>query len=185
MRKNNILYHLGNGLIILSFLIFAYIFYPVFSIYIFPPKAESIVRDKGTFLSISKINAYSKIIEDVDPFDEEEYQAQLKKGVAHAKNTSLPGERGTIFLFAHSSGPPWEITRLNTIFLRLGELENGDQIEIGRDGKVYKYKVREKKEVAPSEVSYLLNTDRDQLILQTCAPIGTDWRRLLVMADPV
>lgn len=184
-NPNNLIYYIGNGLIILSLASFLYIFYPIIAIYLFPPKPDVYARENGTYLSIPKINAYSTIIENVNPFDEAEYQAELKKGVAHAEGTALPGEAGTTFIFAHSSGPPWEITRLNTIFLRLGELESGDEIEIRKNGKVFKYIVREKKEVAPSDVSYLLETERTQLILQTCTPIGTDLRRLLVFADPV
>jgi sortase A len=185
IAKNKLLYYAGNALIVLSLAGFLYIFSPIVMIYLFPPKPDYTASAKGTYLSIPKIYAYSQVIENVDPFDESEYQRELKKGVAHAEGTSLPDEEGTIFMFAHSSGPPWEITRLNTIFLRLGELEKGDIIEISKNGKQYKYKVREKKEVKPTEVSYLLETERTQLILQTCTPIGTDIRRLLVFADPI
>ena len=86
---------------------------------------------------------------------------------------------------------PWEMTRYNTIFLRLGELSVGDEIVITRNGKELKYTVSDKKEVDPSEVNYLLQTDkteprlnRGKLILQTCTPIGTALKRLLIFADP-
>ena len=35
------------------------------------------------------------------------------------------------------------------------------------------------------DVSYLIETKKTQLILQTCTPIGTSLKRLLVFADPV
>lgn len=155
-------------------------------IYIFPPEAVSVSSySDGTHLSIPKIKASASIKEQVDPFNKSEYQEVLKKSIAHAKGTSLPGENGTSFIFAHSSGNPWELTRINTVFLRLSELQKGDQIIIHRNKKKYTYVVREKKEVLPSEISYLLSTKRTQLILQTCTPIGTDWKRLLVFADPM
>ena len=113
------------------------------------------------------------------------YNKALQNGVAHAKNTALPGQKGTAFLFAHSSGNPWELTRMNTIFLRLGELQNGDVIEIVSNGKMLKYKVVDKKEVDPTEVDFLLKSEKTQLVLQTCTPIGTSLKRLLVFANPI
>lgn len=186
--KKRVLYHLGNFLIGLSLLGFAFIFFPYLQIYFFPPKMQTIQKAQAqteTFISIPKIHAQSPIIEQVNPWNEAEYQQVLKKGVAHARGTSLPGQPGTIFLFAHSSGTPWEMTWTNTIFLRLNELQKGDRIEIRRKGKQYNYIVRGKKEVDPTAVNYLLQTTRTQLILQTCTPIGTSLRRLLVFADPL
>lgn len=168
----------------LSLGVFIYIIFPFLAILIFPPKVSSVSTLSGTHLTIPKIRAQASVQENVDPFNKAEYNQVLKKNVAHAKGTSLPGQNGTVFIFAHSSATPWEITRLNTIFLRLGELEKDDLIEIQKDKKTYKYKVREKREVMPSEVNYLLNNNKKQLILQTCTPIGTDWKRLLVFADP-
>ena len=176
---------IGNVLIFLSLIGFGYVLYPLFGAYFFQPQIKEISHQPGTFVTIPKLHAQSPVILEVDPWNEKIYKEALKKGVAHAANTSLPGEKGTIFLFAHSSAMPWELTKYNTIFLRLGELQSGDRISIQRDGKIYSYKVREKKEVLPSEVHYLLDTKRTQLILQTCTPIGTSLRRLLVFADPI
>ena len=53
------------------------------------------------------------------------------------------------------------------------------------NGERYKYKVTERKEVSPTAVSYLVNHTENQLILQTCTPIGTSLNRLLVFATPV
>jgi sortase A len=182
--KNNLLYHLGNALILLSLAGFAFTFYPFLITYLVPtPDVKAITAKEGTFITIPKIKAQSPVIENVDPWKESEYREVLKKGVAQAKGTSLPGQKGTVYLFAHSSGLPWELTRYNTIFLRLGELGKGDDIEIVRNGKLYKYKVSDKKEVDPSEVSYLLNTKKNQLIIQTCTPVGTAFRRILVFAE--
>ena len=74
------------------------------------------------------------------------------------------------------------MTRTNTPFLRLGELKNGDQIIIHKAGKDYVYLVEDKKEVWPNEVNLVLEKSKDYLILQTCTPLGTDWKRLLIFA---
>jgi LPXTG-site transpeptidase (sortase) family protein len=183
-KSDKNIYHIGNALIFLSIICFMYIFYPLMHAYISPAKSPTEYKKNVAYLSIPKIKAYAQVKENVDPFNENVYKEALKEGVAHAKGTSLPGDDGTVYIFAHSSGAPWEITRLNTIFLRLSELEKGDIIEIKKNKESYRYRVTQKKEVMPTEVEHLLNTGKTQLILQTCTPIGTDWKRLLVFAEP-
>lgn len=180
--KNGSPYYFANTIIIASLLSLAITFYPLLSVYVFPSDPSQAVAANGLFISIPKIHAYAPIIENVDPFNEEEYKKALEKGVAQAKGTFLPGEKGTSFLFAHSTAPPWEITRYNTVFLRLGELKKDDTIIIAHDGKELKYIVTDKKTVWPNEVNYLLHTSKTQLILQTCTPIGTSLQRLLIFA---
>jgi sortase A len=176
---NKIWYHIGNILIVTSL-----IFYPLLHAYTPAVPVQKVTAQTGTHITIPLINAQAPVVENVDPWNQSVYNEQLKKGVAHAKGTSLPGEDGTVFLFAHSSGMPWELTRYNTIFLRLGELQQGDEITITRNGKEYRYSVSSKQEVDPSQVQYLLETQKNQLILQTCTPIGTSLRRLLIFAEP-
>ena len=183
--KKNPTHYIGNLLIVSSLAGFAYIFFPLVNVYLNPPKVQSLANKNGTFITIKKISAQALISENVDPYNEAEYQKKLKNSVAHASGTSLPGTNGTSFIFAHSSGPPWEQTRYNTIFLRLNELSPGDEIVLQRKGQVFKYSVREKKEVMPTDVKFLGKNDKSQLILQTCTPIGTDLKRLLVFADPM
>lgn len=185
MKSNDkILQYIGNFLILFSIASTLFILFPLIRVYFFSPNIKSLAGNSGTYITIPKIRAQSRIIEQVDPFDPEIYKQQLKKGVAHAKGTSLPGDKGTTYLFAHSSGPPWELLRTNTIFLRINELKQGDIIEIQRNKKVYKYVVRKSLEVSPTDTQYLTTSDKnDQLILQTCTPIGTDWNRLLVFAE--
>lgn len=176
-------FHLGNFLIFSSFLLFLYIYYPIIMIYLFPTQPVSIPQ-QGISIYIPKIGAYAPIVTNVDPWKKEVYQDALQKGVAHAKGTSLPGEEGKIFLFAHSSEAPWRITRINTVFFRLGELEPGDVIKIYKDGQEISYFVKKLIEVWPTEVSYLKEVS-DELVLQTCTPVGTDFKRLLVFAEKI
>ncbi len=140
--------------------------------------------DRQYAIEIPKINAYAPIIENVDPWDKNDYEPKLKEGVGLSKDSVKFGEKGSIFMFAHSSLPPWEMTRANTSFLKLYELEKGDEVRIIKLGKVYTYSVTEKKEVWPNDVKSLAVEKRDVLILQTCTPLGTDLRRLLVYAEP-
>lgn len=183
-KSSKISKNIGNFLLVGSVLLFLLLFYPLISVYLFPPRVISIQTLPNNYISVPKIHAQAPITFNVNAFNENEYQEVLKRGVAHAKNTSLPGEKGTIFIFAHSSGNPIEISTYNTIFLKLGELETGDEIQIKKDNKIYTYKVTEKKVVWPNEVEYL-EEKKDQLILQTCWPIGTSLKRLLILAAPI
>ncbi len=167
----------------LSLIIFIY--YPVIALYLVPTQTVNKLSDTSFYIDIPKINVFLPIISNVDPFNEKEYRKVLEKGVAQAKGTALPGEKGTSYLFGHSSDSPWRITRYNIAFFRLPELKKGDIILIKRRGKEYKYKVSGEKTVWPNEINYLLDTKKTQLILQTCVPIGTSLQRLLVFADPV
>src|SRR3990167_4958879 len=183
-REKPFSHHLGNLIIAVVLLSFFITFWPIVEIYLFPPKIQPAVQLKETSITIPRINAQSPIIHDVDPWNEKVYKKALTQGVAHAKDTSLPLEGGRSFLFAHSSGNPWELTSYNTIFLRLGELMVGDEILITDKGKVYRFIVEDKKTVWPSEVSYLEESNRNELIIMTCTPIGTSFKRLLIFARP-
>ena len=175
-------YYLGNALIIISVSLFTFILYPLLFAYLSPKPIKPVASLKGLSITIPKISAQSPIIPDVDPWDESNYRPALQKGVAHAKGTALPGDGKMIYLFAHSSGYPWEITRLNTAFLRLNELQKNDKVILTRDGKEYTYVIFEKKEVWPTEVGAVTKAKGDIVILQTCTPIGTTLKRLLVYA---
>jgi sortase A len=176
---------ISTSLIVLSLFGLIVLLYPIISVYLFPKAVISEVPKNGTYITIPKIAAQSPVVESVDPWDESEYMEALKKGVAQAQGTSLPGEKGTSFLFAHSSGNPLEMNQYNTVFFRLSELVKGDDIIILRNGERTRYIVREKKVILPTETDYLKQNPKDQLILQTCTPIGTNLKRLLVFADPV
>jgi len=179
--KKTVFYYLGNTLIIASLLGFIYIGWPVLFVYLFPASPPSPTLQDFS-LWIPRIHAGGKIIPNVDPFNESVYRAALKNGIALGKGFALPGESGVTYLFAHSSGLPWEITHYNTVFLRLGELEKNDEIAIWYKGKKYNYLVTSKKVVNPNDVRAVTEEKRNQLIIQTCTPIGTDWQRLLIYA---
>lgn len=132
---------------------------------------------------IEKINANAQVIANVNPADEKEYLDALTKGVAHAAGTNLPGEKGNIYLFSHSTDSPLNFSRYNAIFYLLNKLEAGDRVIIFYQNKRNDYIVFDKAIVPPSDVSYLTNRyDEEVLTLQTCDPPGTTINRLVVRA---
>lgn len=182
-KKRKVKAIIGNLLIGLSIVIILFIYYPLIMTYLFNGQPKKINAD--FLIEIPKIKLISPIITNVDATNEKEYRTALTKGIALAKGSALPDEKGTIFLFGHSSDYPWNLTRYNTIFLRLGDLEKNDLVILKKDGKEYRYRVFDKKIVWPNEVKYLAQTEKTQLILQTCTPIGTAFQRLLVFAEPL
>lgn len=149
---------------------------------------EQILISASTDFSVAipKIGANAKVIPNVDSTSEKEYLLALSKGVAHAKGTAFPGLNGNIYLFAHSADNFWNVGRYNAIFYLLKELEAGDDISIFFLGKRFNYVVNDKQIVDPTEVSHIQpNIGKgEKLILQTCWPPGTTWKRLLVFARP-
>lgn len=114
--------------------------------------------DNDFSIIIPKINANSKVIENVDPFNSTEYQLALSKGVAHAKTSTTPDNDGNVFLFAHSSDNFYNANRYNSIFYLINKLEPNDAFYIAYQNNLYKYQITEKKIVNPEEIDYLKST---------------------------
>ena|SRR3990167_7951544 len=149
------------------------------------PVEVLVPADPNFSIIIPKIGANAKVIANVNAASELEYTAALKKGVAHAGGTSFPGEDSSIYLFAHSTDYFYNVGTYNAIFYLIYKLEIGDEISLIYKGVRYKYLVSEKKIVSANEVQYLTRkTDFEYLTLQTCWPLGTTFKRLLVFARP-
>lgn len=150
-------------------------------------KEQEIAPPDADFsIVIPKIGASSKVYPNIDPSDENSFLPVLKTGVAHAQGTFFPGAPGNTYLFAHSTDNFWDVGRYNAIFYLLKDLEPGDEIAVFYGGERHNYFVSEKKVVDASEVSHITEaaTGNEQLILQTCWPPGTTWKRLLIFARP-
>ncbi len=147
---------------------------------------QEIPTDESFSIVIPKINVNSKIIPNVSVSDSDQYLAALRQGVAHAKGTYFPGEGGTIFVFGHSTDYFWNIEFMNAQFYLLKELETGDEVVLYYNGKRYIYTVTKKLITDPEDLSVLEpKQDGEKLILQTCWPPGTAWRRYIVEAQPI
>lgn len=142
-------------------------------------------KDPNFSLIVEKIGADAPIVPNVDPTNKAVYNEALKRGVAHALGTSFPGQAGVTYLFAHSTDTIFNVPRFNAIFYLLNDLVAGDRIVVFFDGKRHDYFVTEKSITEPEDVRYFtLQTSEQILVLQTCYPPGTTWKRLLVVAKP-
>jgi LPXTG-site transpeptidase (sortase) family protein len=198
-----IIFRLGNIILIFSFSYLVYLYYPlVRAIWfferqkpavgqIFPPPTPPPISDNKIYeIQIPRLIARADIVSDVSPYNPAEYLKVLENNVvAQARGSNFPGDgKGkSIYIFAHSTQQGISMIRKNAVFYLLGELAKGDVVFIRYQGLTYSYQVYEQKVVSAKDIQYLQYTDKDKevLILQTCWPIGTNWKRLLVFTERI
>ena len=107
----------------------------------------------------------------------------LRSGVVHYGTTALPGEKGNVAIFGHSSGVAWAPGNYKFIFTLLDKLKPGQQVTLYYQGVRYVYVVTDSVVVAPNDMKVLdSNGTQSQLSLITCTPVGTSKNRLVVHA---
>ncbi len=132
---------------------------------------------------IDKISVNAPVVANVEITNEKLYMDSLRYGVAHASGTVLPGEKGNMFMFAHSSLNFWQLGPYATVFNLLSKLEIGDTMVIYHEGKGYVYSVFETSIVhgwntKPFDQEYA----EPVVTLVTCDPPGTTQNRRVVKA---
>lgn len=137
-------------------------------------------------LSISKIGLTAPIIINVDGNNKETYMKALEDGVAHLKDSALPGAPGNTAIFGHSSYYANKPGSYKKVFATLNNLETDDTIEIKSSNKTYDYKVTNKLIVKPQDVSVVSqDLSKYELTLITCWPLNTTEKRLVIKASLV
>jgi sortase A len=131
-------------------------------------------------------------IEEIGIYDAPVYDSMsswaLAQGIGHAPETSLPWSntpQRNVFLAGHRMGFRGTWSRM--IFYNLDELRGGERVVLeDREGRTYEYEVREVFVAEPTDVWVMGQVrGRDMLTLQTCTPIPTFNKRLIVRADRV
>jgi sortase A len=126
-------------------------------------------------------------IHDAPVFDSKSQWA-LANGVAHNPQTSLPWSptaQRNVYLAGHRMGYRGTWSRM--IFYNLHKLKKGDEIVLNdRAGRSYRYRVSEVLKADPTDVWVMGQVrGRDMVTLQTCTPIPTFQKRLILRADRV
>lgn len=115
---------------------------------------------------------------------EQQIQDALRHGVVHFPGTAMPGDDGNVVITGHSSYFPWDPGRFKDVFALLHQVSVGDEIVVYHEQQKYLYKVYDKKVVEPDQVEVLTQEGGDRLTLITCTPVGTNLRRLVILAEP-
>jgi sortase A len=133
-------------------------------------------------LTVKAIDVYNAPV-----FDSDSHWA-LANGVGHVPDTSLPWSetpQRNVYIEGHRLG--WPGTGSYLVFYHLNWLEKGDEVILkDREGNSYRYRVSEIMKVNPEDVWVMGQVvGRDMVTLQTCTPIPTFEKRLIVRADRV
>lgn len=103
------------------------------------------------------------------------------RGVGWLMGSGFPGVPGNMVLFGHLGGP-------YGTFMRLQELQPGDEFSVFTQAGEQRYRVRSSYETTPDDVGVLAPTSYASATLITCSgpwdPVAqTNERRLIVFAD--
>ncbi|SRR6266498_2353553 len=114
----------------------------------------------------------------------------LEKGVVHYSTTVKPGELGTALILGHSSAYPWYKGKYGSVFALLGKLKPGDKFYVQyKDKRLFVYEVKRTVVFNPFGDGLILDqlesNPKPNLILVSCWPVGTAYRRIAIQAEPV
>ena len=140
------------------------------------------------YLSVPSIGLEKVIVTtDVESDLKETYLPILKSSIAHYKGTAYPGEEGNVFLYGHSVLPEFFNSQdYLTIFSNLDKINLADEIFLYWGVDTFKYKVISKEIIDPNDLRILSEkTNEKILILMSCVPPGTYFKRLAVKAVQV
>ncbi|MFC1599581.1 sortase [Patescibacteria group bacterium] len=116
---------------------------------------------------------------------EQQIQEALRDGVVHYPSTAFPDEDGNMVITGHSSYFAWDPGRFKDVFALLHDVQIGDKLYVYHDQNRYDYEVFDVQIVLPTQVDVLTQAGDDRLTLITCTPVGTNLKRLVVLARPV
>ena len=153
-----------------------------------PPDNRIIIPKLGKNIPIVEIN--NKKFDSIAKLAGKEFegaiQDALEAGVVHYPGTALPGQFGNFFVTGHSSYYPWAPGKYKDVFALLEKLNVGDTYYIYFNQKKYTYKIFDKKDVQPTDISVLAQPNNQKIgTLMTCTPVGTDLRRLILVAEQI
>lgn len=153
---------------------------------ILPPTNKMPLPDKAT-LVIEKIGVYAPIVFGVDS-DNDEIFKKLENGVVHYASTPKPGLEGVSIILGHSSAYPWYRGRYGSVFALLSKLKSGDKFSVRYDdGRIFGFVVKQSVVFSPftdnSRLAQIEKTPGSSLVLISCWPVGTNYKRIAVQAE--
>jgi len=101
---------------------------------------------------------------------------ELKRGVGHHIGSANPGEKGNMVLSGHND-------IFGEVFRDLEKLDLGDEIIVYSGDVPYKYVVKAKRIVDPTDISIMAPTGKPIVTLITCYPYMIDTHRLVIVGE--
>ncbi len=127
-------------------------------------------------ISIPKLKIADAVVSTVDN--------DLSQHLVQYGGTTVPPEKGTAVIYGHSTLPQlYKEGDYTTIFAHIHTMTTGDEIIVTVNNKQYTYKIYSVTITDPTDTSFFQqNFDGNYLILVSCTPPGTTWKRLLLHA---
>lgn len=157
---------------------------PPLSLDIAPPDDRIIIPRINKNVPVVAVSTENLIKRDWQAL-ESDIQGALQGGVVHYPGTAQAGDTGNVVLTGHSSYFPWDPGRFKDVFALLHEIVVGDELIVYHDQKPFRYRVYKTQVVTPDQIEVLTQEGEDRLTLITCTPVGTNLKRLIVLAKPV
>lgn len=146
-------------------------------------KEISFVPDRDFSLIIPRLDIAAKVVPLIDLSDQEMMTKALKEGAVQARRGASPGEKGTTYIFGHSTDSPLHISLYNAVFYPLKDITKDEEIIIIYKKMPYSYRVKEKKIINADNIQDLKSSlEEEKIALVTCWPPGTTLKRLVVTA---
>jgi sortase A len=137
-------------------------------------------------LMIPSVGIDVPYVTDEPSYDADKVQSALRNGVVHFGTTALPGQIGNMVVIGHSSGALWSPGHYKYAFTLLNKVPDKSLVYIDYKGARYIYRITSHEVVKPTDVSVLdQSTNRPDLTLITCTPIGVSTNRLVLHATQI
>lgn len=105
------------------------------------------------------------------------------QGVVHYPGSAMPGEKGNVYIFGHSSSKLFNRNPNSAAFTELSKITKGDALIIHTLSGKYLYLVTSVQILKPDETKIYLESSDAKLTLSTCWPVGDPSNRLIVEAE--
>ena len=147
---------------------------------------RTLLPDEATLI-IPKLGISAPIVFGVES-DENTILKNLENGVVHYSDSPKPGLDGLSIILGHSSAYPWYRGAYGSVFSLLGKLEPGDNFSVQySDGRKFNFAVKQSVVFSPfdndSRLAHFDQADNPTLILVSCWPVGTNYKRIAVQAE--
>lgn len=157
---------------------------PELNISVAPPDTRIVIPRINKNVPVLTISTEALVNRDWGKL-EQQIQEALRDGVVHYPGTAYPDTNGNMVITGHSSYFSWDPGRFKDVFALLHDVQVGDKIFVYHEQEQYEYEVYDTKVVLPTQVDVLTQEGDDRLTLITCTPVGTNLKRLVILARPV
>ncbi|MBI2669865.1 MAG: sortase [Candidatus Yanofskybacteria bacterium] len=147
---------------------------------------EAPLPDKA-MLVIEKIGVSAPVVFGVSN-DNDTIFKNLENGIVYYSNTPKPGLKGVSIILGHSSAYPWYKGKYGSVFALLGKLQLGDKFSVRYDdGRTFNFVVKQSVVFSPfaddSRLTQIEKSPGTSLVLVSCWPVGTNYKRIAVQAE--